>query len=350
MTTSRDVDEIASALIDGALGPDEADAARRDPAVAARAAEMQSAREAVRRVPPPDPIRRDDAIAAALTAGLAAYDPPRAVPGYDVAGDPGASGGLDAPVGGRRDESAAPTTPPPVGGPPGPVGVPPGAGRVVPMGPTGPARRRKWTDPRWLGAAAAVLLVLALGGVLATSGTSSDDDSGETATAMEDSASSTTGDESAGESGGGSAEGGADSSAASPEQSDPGAAPDRSSGVPSSPGVVDLGDVESADELAERAGQALTATRADAEESAEDEAPPADGNESQGSGPLTASEVCPDPLASTPDAGPVVLQGRATLGGDPVDVWVHDNGSTRRMVAVAVDGSCAVVANRPIPG
>jgi hypothetical protein len=61
-------DELASALLDGALPADEADAARRDPAVAARAAEMAAARDRVRDVPPLPAGAGDDALAAALGA------------------------------------------------------------------------------------------------------------------------------------------------------------------------------------------------------------------------------------------------------------------------------------------
>jgi hypothetical protein len=402
MTPSRDVDEIASALIDGALGPDEAAAARRDPAVMARAAEMQAAREAVRRVPAPDRTRGDDAIAAALAAaelppltapgpyaappdvqagadGRAGVGMPydgqagsgRSVPGYDVSGDPGASGGLDAPSGertvgprpapaadGRRVGPAVPPADPSrgasAGHPPGPAARPAGGGQVVPMG---PAKRRRWADPRWLGAAAAVVLVLALGGVLATAGSSSDDDSSDEAATAMDSGPSTSGESSQESDGGagsgtGSAESGGDGSTASPESA-PGVAPDESSGAPSSRTEVDLGDVGSAGELADRAGHALADTdrsSTDAEANTDDQAPPADGDESSGSGPLTASEACPDPLASSAGAGPLVLQGRATLAGRPVEVWVHDDGTSRRMVAVTTDGSCALVADRPVSG
>ena len=61
-------DELASALLDGALPAGEADAARRDPAVAARAAEMAAARDRVRDVPPLPASAGDDALAAALGA------------------------------------------------------------------------------------------------------------------------------------------------------------------------------------------------------------------------------------------------------------------------------------------
>jgi negative regulator of sigma E activity len=62
------VDELASALLDGALPGEEAAAANRDPAVVARAAELSAVRDRLRDVPPPAPAAREAAIAAALAA------------------------------------------------------------------------------------------------------------------------------------------------------------------------------------------------------------------------------------------------------------------------------------------
>jgi hypothetical protein len=167
-----------------------------------------------------------------------------------------------------------------------------------------------------------------------------------------DSAPPTNGQESApGAGGAGSGDSSSDSadSTTAPQRSAPGVAPDSSSEAPSSGGVVDLGDAGTAGDLAERAADALADT--DTQENADGQAPPADRGESSSSGPLTASEACSDPLASPgEDADTLVLQGRATLAGRPVDVWVHDYGTSRRMVAVATDGSCAVVADGPVPG
>ncbi|MGH6693611.1 MAG: hypothetical protein ACREF4_23330, partial [Gammaproteobacteria bacterium] len=47
MTAPRDPDDLASALLDGLLTDDEAASARRDPAVAARLAELAAVREVV---------------------------------------------------------------------------------------------------------------------------------------------------------------------------------------------------------------------------------------------------------------------------------------------------------------
>jgi hypothetical protein len=41
-----------------------------------------------------------------------------------------------------------------------------------------------------------------------------------------------------------------------------------------------------------------------------------------------------------------VLQGRATVDGEPVDVWVLDADGEERLVAV--DASCAVVVDQPL--
>lgn len=119
-------DDLASALLDGALPESVAAAARRDPAVLARVAAMAEARDRLRDVPPADPGARDRAVAAALAAF-----------------EPGAGG----------------------------------SGRVADLGES--RRRRRSGPPRWLAAAAAVVVVVAgLAGlaVLAGDGQSADED------------------------------------------------------------------------------------------------------------------------------------------------------------------------------
>jgi hypothetical protein len=64
-------DDLASGLLDGTLPDEAAAAARRDPAVVARVAELAAARDQLRQMPPHDPVARDRAVAAAL----AAFDP-----------------------------------------------------------------------------------------------------------------------------------------------------------------------------------------------------------------------------------------------------------------------------------
>lgn len=62
------LDDVASALVDGALDPVQASAARRRPDVAARAGEMEAVRSALGPVPPADDAARERAVAAALAA------------------------------------------------------------------------------------------------------------------------------------------------------------------------------------------------------------------------------------------------------------------------------------------
>jgi hypothetical protein len=69
MTDAHDRrDDLASGLLDGTLPDEAAAAARRDPAVVARVAELAAARDQLRQMPPPDPVARDRAVAAALAA------------------------------------------------------------------------------------------------------------------------------------------------------------------------------------------------------------------------------------------------------------------------------------------
>jgi hypothetical protein len=194
-----------------------------------------------------------------------------------------------------------------------------------------------------LGAAAAAVLVLAVGGLLATRSPSNDaDETAGRGAATEgpaaDSPASGEGGQAGAESsgaGGGRVDDGddGDDAAAPPNQVTPDQAPGGVSG-----GVVDLGEVGSAKSLAEQAGAVLDDLGARVGE--------ADESLSVGDVPATATR-CVDPLATVRDAGPLVLQGRATLDGQPVEVWVHDGGSSRRLVAT--DASCAVVADRFVP-
>jgi hypothetical protein len=76
MTTDDDRTDLASALLDGTLPDEAAAAARRDPAVMARVAEMEQARDRLRDVPPPRAEGRDAALATALAAfDTAAHEP-----------------------------------------------------------------------------------------------------------------------------------------------------------------------------------------------------------------------------------------------------------------------------------
>jgi hypothetical protein len=67
MTDPLDLDDLASAHLDGATTPNEAARVAADPALQARVEELRAVRDAVRDVPPVDPAMRDDAIARALS-------------------------------------------------------------------------------------------------------------------------------------------------------------------------------------------------------------------------------------------------------------------------------------------
>ena len=123
MTYDDDRTELASALLDGTLPEEAAAAARRDPAVMARLAQLEQARDRVRDLPPAPIEARDAMLAAALDA-------------FDTAPAESPVSDLDA----RRR-----------------------------------ARGQRGQAPRWLGAAAAVALVLAGVGVVAILGQRSGD-------------------------------------------------------------------------------------------------------------------------------------------------------------------------------
>jgi len=135
MTTDDDRTDLASALLDGALPDEAAAAARRDPGVMARLAEMEQARDKLRDVPPPPVEGRDAALAAALDA-------------FDAT--------AHEPVSPVSDLQARRT-----------------------------ARGERRQAPRWLGAAAAVALIVAGVGVVAAlsqhSNGSNDDEAAVTA-------------------------------------------------------------------------------------------------------------------------------------------------------------------------
>jgi len=86
-----DPDELASALVDGLLSPEEAARARQDPAVSRRVEEIMRVRSMLQTTPPPAPGAADRAVAAAM----AAFDRPAhhlravdALPGRPAAARP----------------------------------------------------------------------------------------------------------------------------------------------------------------------------------------------------------------------------------------------------------------------
>jgi hypothetical protein len=298
MTAPDDPDDLASALLDGLLSDDEAAVARRDPAVVARLAELAAVREAVRRPPAgPEPVARERGLAAALAAFEAGDDPAE----QRAAG----AGGRTAAAGGRR-----------------PAERPTAARTGTPWRPRGTAGRR------WLTAAAVVLAVVGLGVLASNWDTGSDnaDTAGGEATARESD-----------DAGGG--------SGSATEEEPEGAAEQGGAPTVAPRGTVDLGDVDSSEALAERARSALAA----GSPSPLDEASGGQGAADQGAGGGTLLSQCADAAdaARLPAAGEtIVLQGRATLDSDTVDVWVLAADGKERVVAV--DATCAVVVDRPL--
>jgi hypothetical protein len=293
MTAPRDLDELVSALLDGLLTDDEATAAKRDPAVMARLAELAAVREAVRRPPVgPDPVARERGLAAALAA-------------FDAGDEAGEQRGTGV---------SAETTVSPLGRR-SPAERPAAARRGTPRPPRGKAGRR------WLTAAAIVLAVVGLGlGVVATNRDTGSDSSDTAAGSSDDGR----------------------SDHATEEEPESGTAEE--SAAPSVPpgGIVDLGDVDSPEALAERARSA----RVERSPSALGQASGGgDAADQGGGGGVPLARQCAG--GALPTAGEtIVLEARATLDGDRVDVWVLAADGEERVVAV--DATCAVVIDQPL--
>ena len=322
-----DPDDLASALLDGLLDADEAEAARRDPAVVARVAVLAAARDALATPPPPpDAAGRERAISAALAA-------------------------FDAETSATDDDAIAADARP--SAPPRPFDHATPLARPAPGGAAGRGRGRRaalsehWA--RWLGVAAAVVLVVA-GVSLLARGDGSDD--GDTAATSEE--------VSSGEGGAGSeAEGSGEADDAARDEAAESA--DQGTDGQLAPGeVLDLGAAESPDALADRARSTLAAERGIADVpvtepevgASPDTTDPVPGDEGQGG---AAPEQMSEPLAcptgeATANArgGSVGLRARARLDGQPVEVWVIDVGGSRTVLAV--DADCAVILDRPLPG
>jgi hypothetical protein len=291
-----ELDELASALIDGELDPTAAVSARQRPEVLARVAELTAVRAALRESARaaetgdegPDPAARERAVAAAL----AAFD------------DEGRQG--DTAVS-RFDVKRA-------------------------------ARRE--ATRRWLGAAAAVAVIGAGIAGLALAGSGGDSDDGaatEQATGQADAGTEESGGSDQTTTSGGDPESDRSSEATAAE----GGASDHAGEEPSATGgdaVVDLGAFDT-----EAALVADVETRLGTDESgggAGAAAEPVD--------PATLVARCPGtvpaPLADT--TATVVFRGRATVAGTAIDVWVTDGEGGRRLVAI--DAGCAVVVDRAV--
>jgi hypothetical protein len=294
MTTPRDPDHLASALLDGLLTEDEAAAARRDPAVVSRLAELAAVREAVGT---PPATAEPAALERALAAALAAYD----------AGDERHENG----------ESVAAVSPMSRGH---------AAARPATSRAGTPRRARGGARRRWLTAAAVMVVVVGLGVLVRNSETGRDD----TGNAAREVAT----DES-GETGG------------AAEDAETGESDEGTATAGAADGIVDLGDVDSSQALADRVRSILAerSSRATPEASGgEDLGEQEAGGDADFLPATCADDAEAEVLASAPVT--VVLQARATLHGKPVDVWVLGGKGEERVVAV--DASCAVVADQPL--
>ena len=312
------VDDLASALVDGLLAPDDASAARARPEVVARAAQLEAGRATLRQVSSPDPAARDRAV----TAALAAFD--------EAAASASSSPGRSAASEGSGIPAGLPGIGPGSGSGAGQVPVDLAAHRQV----RGHDARRAGAGraPRWLGAAAAVVAVLmGLVGLAALSSSGRDEDADTAAdvgAAQEDA-----------DSGGGSSQDSAEAPSAAPESGGDGAAAERAPGVEAG----DLGMFPSADalvgHLAGRMGEAATDGDIQPDSTASAEAD---------QGAIDAFALCagpPPPPLADPD-GALRLHGRAVVDDDAVDVWVVDTPRGRRVVAL--DDACGVVVDRPL--
>jgi hypothetical protein len=273
MTYDDDRTELASALLDGTLPDEAAAAARRDPAVMTRLAQLEQARDRVRDVPPP-PIEARDAM---LAAALDAYDTAQAEPPVSE---------LEALRRARGERRQAP--------------------------------------PRWLGAAAAVALVLAGVGVVAVLAQQSAD--------QDDQASVTAADEATQAGGSGedsSASDDAETGAAAPEAQD---APTTAASRTAPAQLGELGSFANSTDLVARVRDDALLDQAQSEEGA-DTALSGPGAATTLAG--CASGTLPGVLQDQDNA--VVALGSATVDGKAVSVWVADTPSGRRVVLVDSD-------------
>ena len=295
-----DVDELASALVDGLAGPDEA--ANRPPEVVARAAELAAARAALRDVPAIDPAVRERGLAAAL----AAFDD-------------------------EASTSASPDPPPPPVAGTGRAAAPPVdlASHRRSHGEHGARRGARQGLPRWFSAAAAAVVVLAgLVGLAALSSSGGDD---EANTAMDSGA-------------GQSQESSDDEAAVTAEdggEAAPGAAEDATGSESSAVDAGDLGMFATGDALVDHLRESLAGGDGEAQIQPEASAP---RNTDRTTGAFAACDGAPPPPLGDTDATPV-LHGRAVIGNEAVDVWVMNTSQGRRIVAI--DDACELVLDRP---
>jgi negative regulator of sigma E activity len=281
--SSRDLDALASDLVDGLLPPDEAARARQDPEVAARVASFEAMRSALRSVPPPDPAMTDRILAVAIAA---ASSPVEELPQT------------------RHLAAVPPSLPPP------------------------PARPVRPSTRRWLAAAAVIVVAgLVTAGLIARSGHDSDD-LADAPTSAEDSAK------------GGAPGAAPTTSAPTSERQGDSAAPGATSSSSSTTAETmassdDLGSVDSAKELAARVAQDF-----------DDEKVSATAPGSGLSTETEASEACPGlTAAGDPSRGRSLFTDDATYDGSPVVVHVYEHKGERRLVAT--NSACRDVVDVP---
>jgi hypothetical protein len=296
--TPDPVDELASAVLDGEIGGDEAQTALRRPEVAARVAQLAAVRDAVASpVPPPAAARRDTAISAAL----------------DAFADGGATTTPGMPV--ARDDLAAAR-----------------AARAE--------RRARAT--RWLGAAAALIIVVVLGLALAQLGGQSGDDAETASDAANEEAERSTaagGDDAGAETqAGGDGDATADKDAGGGEGADDSVALEDAAPEATARelGGVPLGAFASAEGLLDAVAGDLDTLR-----------------DNRAAGDPAAFELLQDrcggdvPAAvAGPDGDPWPVAW-GTVDGTRVEAWSSGTGDDAQLVAL--DSGCSVLATRPAP-
>jgi hypothetical protein len=313
--SSRDLDALASDLVDGLLPPAEAARARQDPEVAARVASLEALRAAIRSVPPPDPGMSDRIIAAAIAS--ASTSPAQELPP-------------------TRQLTAVPLPPPPYLS-------------SAPAPPPPPARSVRSSARVWLAAAAAIVVAgLVTAGLVSQSGHDGQNESVAAPSSAKDEAN----DKSVGAAGPestpaptppGSTGGKSDSGGNGDTPSDQ-ASSSSSTSSPASilvEGSDDLGDVGSADELA-----ALVRQQGASES-------PGTTRKGDGDGTMSAngdeSEECPGLTEEgDPARGTSTYFAHATYDGTPVVVHLYEQAGERRLVAT--DDSCVDIVDVPYNG
>jgi hypothetical protein len=299
----RDLDQLASDLVDGLLPPAEAERARRDPEIAARAARIEQVRSALRAVPRPTARHVDSVVAAALAAarGQADTDPRR--PPLHAVGSSGRA------------------APPP------------------------PARR---TTRPWLAAAAAILLAgLVTAGLIKSGSNGDDDDSAAVSAADEKSGEETVDSDSMAEPGAGSTyddnrnsdEGDSDTTADGGEVLSAGGSVDQLGAADDEAALADL--------VAQRIGRFTPESGPQVVDGADPSAPvsstSAPSPTSQGGAAL---EPCPGLSdAGDPAKGSLVYVADATYRDAAVRVHLYETDGESRLVAT--DQACVDVVDVP---